>query len=104
MDRWPKTHAHAAQCLYDSIKMKNNRRGFTLTEILLVSCMFAAISLAVFNAFSNGFKLWARGQHVMVEGNMAIFLDRFAQDLRQTVLITGIPFKGDSTQISFPAI
>ena len=84
--------------------MNNRRSGFTLTEILLVSCMFAVISLAVFNAFSNGFKLWARGQHVMVEGDMAMFLDRIAEDLRGTVLISGIPFKGDSTQLSFPAI
>ena len=84
--------------------MNNRRRGFTLTEILLVSAMFAVISLAVFNAFSNGFKLWARGQHVMVEGDTAIFLDRFAEDLRQTVIISGIPFKGTGTEISFPAI
>ena len=84
--------------------MKNPRQGFTLTEILLVSAMFAVISLAVFNAFSNGFKLWARGQHVMVEGDMSIFLDRISEDLRQTVIISGIPFKGNSTQISFPAI
>jgi prepilin-type N-terminal cleavage/methylation domain-containing protein len=84
--------------------MKSQNKGFTLTEILLVSAMFAVISMAVFNAFSNGFKLWARGQHVMVEGDTAIFLDRFSEDLRQTALITGIPFKGDSTQLSFPAV
>jgi prepilin-type N-terminal cleavage/methylation domain-containing protein len=84
--------------------MNNHRRGFTLTEVLLVSAMFAVISLAVFNAFSNGFKLWARGQHVMVEGNIAMFLDRIADDVRQTVIITGIPFKGNSTELSFPAI
>lgn len=84
--------------------MKHRRQGFTLTEVLLVSCMFAVISLAVFNAFSNGFKLWARGQHVMVEGDMAIFLERIAEDLRGTVIISGIPFKGNSTELSFPAI
>src|SRR5580658_1039411 len=84
--------------------MKNRRRAFTLVEILLVCAMFAVISLAVFNAFSNGFKLWARGQHVLVEGDMAIFLDRIAEDLRQTVIITGIPFKGIETEVSFPAI
>lgn len=72
--------------------------------MLLVSAMFAVISLAVFNAFSNGFKLWARGQHVMAEGNTAIFLDRFNEDLRQTAVISGVPFKGDSTEISFPAV
>lgn len=75
-----------------------------MTEVLLVSCMFAVISLAVFNAFSNGFKLWARGQHVMVEGDMAIFLDKIGEDLRGTVSITGIPFKGNGTVVSFPAI
>lgn len=84
--------------------MNNRHRGFTLTEVLLVSAMFAVISLAVFNAFSNGFKLWARGQHVMVEGDTAIFLDRLSEDLRQTVLISGIPFKGDTSELSFPAI
>ena len=84
--------------------MKNHRPGFTLTEVLLVSCMFALISLAVFNAFSNGFKLWARGQHVMVEGDMAIFLDKIGEDLRGAVTITGIPFKGNSMEVSFPAI
>ena len=35
---------------------------------------------------------------------MAMFLDRMGEDLRQTVTITGIPFKGDSEQVSFPAI
>ncbi len=84
--------------------MKDHRRGFTLTEVLLVSAMFLIISIAVFNAFSNGFKLWARGQRVLVEGYTAIFLDQFAGDLRQTVLISGIPFKGSSQELSFPAI
>lgn len=84
--------------------MKKGYRGFTLTEVLLVSAMLALISLAVFNAFSNGFKLWARGEHVMVEGDTAMFLDRIAEDLRQVSLISGIPFKGEATQLSFPAV
>ena len=84
--------------------MKNRSRGFTLTEILLVSAMFAVFSLAVFNAFSNGFKLWARGQHVMAEGDMSIFLERIGEDLRSVITITGIPFKGGSVELSFPAI
>lgn len=73
-------------------------------EILLVTAMITVISLAVYNAFSNGFKLWARGQHVTVEGDMSIFLDRISGDLRQTVLMSTIPFKGNSEELSFPAI
>ena len=84
--------------------MRNRKYGFTLVEVLLVSAMFAVISLAVFNAFSNGFKLWARGQHVMVEGNLSIFLDRIGEDLRSTVINSNIPFKGQSTEFSFPAL
>ncbi len=84
--------------------MKKNHLAFTLTEVLLVSAMFAVISLAVFNAFANGFKLWARGEQVMVEGDMAIFLDRIGEDLRGVVTISGIPFKGNSTELAFPAI
>lgn len=84
--------------------MKTRQHGFTLTEVLLVSTMFAVISLSVFNAFSNGFKLWARGQHVMVEGDMAILLERMAEDLRSIVTFNGIPFKGSSAELSFPAV
>jgi prepilin-type N-terminal cleavage/methylation domain-containing protein len=79
-------------------------RAFTLTEILLVSALFALISLAVFNSFSNGFKLWARGQHLIVEGDIAILLDKMAEDLRGVVTISDIPFIGSATQVSFPSV
>ena len=58
---------------------------------------------AVFNAFSNGFKLWARGQHVMVEGYTAIFLDRYPR-IAPDGYHQRHPFKGNSTKLSFPAI
>ena len=70
----------------------------------MVSVLFAVISLAVFNSFSNGFKLWARSQHLIVEGDIAIFLDKMDEDLRGVVTISGIPFTGSSAQLSFPAI
>jgi hypothetical protein len=84
--------------------MNNNRKSFTLTEVLLASAMFALISLAVFHAFANGLRLWGRGEHVLVEGDMAIFLERMAEDLRQTATISGIPFKGTGNEVSFPSI
>lgn len=84
--------------------MKKYNRGFTLTEVLLIASMFAVISLSVFNAFSNGFKLWAKGEQVLVDGNVNIFLDKMAEDVRGVVKISGIPFKGEGTEVSFPAI
>ncbi|MBF0505007.1 MAG: prepilin-type N-terminal cleavage/methylation domain-containing protein [Candidatus Omnitrophica bacterium] len=84
--------------------MKKYCQAFTLTEILLVSALFAVISLAVFNAFSNGFKLWAHTEHLLVEGDIAIFLDKIDEDLREVVNMNTISFSGSSARLSFPAI
>ena len=40
----------------------------------------------------------------MVEGDIAILLDKMGEDLRSVVTIGGIPFTGSSAQLSFPAI
>jgi type II secretory pathway pseudopilin PulG len=83
--------------------MKKNK-AFTLTEILLVSVLFSLIGITVFNAFSNGIKLWARGERLVVESNIGLFLDQLGQDARDVPLITGIPLRGTGNRISFPTI
>lgn len=84
--------------------MKLKSQAFTLIEVLLVSSLIAIVSLAVFRSFSNGLKLWNRAERLNREAEVAIFLDKMAEDLRSTQLISGISFKGTATKVSFPAI
>lgn len=84
--------------------MKLNLKSFTLIEVLLVSTLIAVLGLAVFQSFANGLKLWSRAQRLNREADVAIFLDKMGVDLRSSVSITGIGFKGTSEKVSFPAI
>ena len=83
---------------------KRLRAGFTLVEILLVVSMVAMISISLYTAFSNGFKLWARGQHFVMEEDIAIFFDKIGEDLRNSFQYSLIAFKGRERSISFPTV
>jgi hypothetical protein len=84
--------------------MKFKSKAFTLVEILLVSSLVAVLGIAVYRSFSNGLKLWAKVQRINRGAETTIFLERFAEDLRVSVGISNILFKGTPTKISFPAI
>lgn len=79
-----------------------NRKAFTLIEILIVTALVAAVSVAIANAFSNGLKLWARADRLTQQTQAGIFIDKFSEDLRQTHPISTLRFKGRSTEIQFP--
>ena len=84
--------------------MRKRSKAFTLIEVLLVSSLVAILGLATFHSFGNGLKLWGRAERLNREAEVAIFLDKMAEDLRSTVMASNIAFKGSFTQISFPAI
>ena len=73
-------------------------------EVLLTAILVSLVGLAVFQAFNNGVKLWARSKGLDHDLGMAMFLERLGDDLRSTTPITGIPFKGIGSKVSFPAI
>ncbi len=83
--------------------MKPKSDAFTLVEVLLVSSLVALVSLAIFRCFGNGLKLWGKAQHLNREAEVVIFLDKMAEDLRSTVVMSGFNFKGTAQQLSFPA-
>jgi len=80
------------------------RRGFTFIEIMLVTAIFAALSGAIFTCLSNGIKLWERGRQLMVQEDAAIFLDRFAADLRNTFNYSRFSFSGGEFAVAFPTV
>ena len=73
-------------------------------EVLLVAAMTAVIAVTVLGAFSNGLKLWNRSNRLVVESDIAIFFDKMGEDLRDVQVISTIPFKGITTETSFPTI
>ena len=88
----------------NGVMRKNTPQGFTLMEMLLVTSLIAVIAIAVFGAFSNGLKVWARGVVLGHEGDMAIGVDKISEDLRSILSISSIPFKGTQMRMSFPAV
>ena len=80
------------------------RRAFTFIEIMLVTVMFASLSLAIFTCLSNGIKLWERGKQLMAEEDTAIFFDRFSSDLRNTLNYSKLSFTGEEGGLSFPTV
>lgn len=85
------------------VPSQKSRRGFTLIEILLTVSLMSLCSLAIYNVFSSGVKLWARAQYFSVEQDISIFLDKFSEDLRNSFYYTGIKFNGMQSQLTVPA-
>lgn len=65
---------------------RGKRRGFTLAETLVVSCIIAVIALAVYGVLRSGLKAWQRASQEMPEEDMCLFLDKFASDLRNSFI------------------
>ncbi len=84
--------------------MRFKVKAFTLVEVLLVSSLLAIVGIVIFRSFNNGLKLWAKAQRLNRETEVAIFLDKIAEDLRSTIVISGLDYKGTNSQVSFPAI
>lgn len=76
----------------------------TFVEILIVSALFAVISLALYNVFSNGIRIWQRAQNVVREEEIVIFFEKITKDLNNAYNYAGIPFEGTRNKFSFPSI
>ncbi len=82
----------------------SRRNGFTLIEMLLVVSLLAVISLAVFQAFANGLKIWKKGYEARTEKDIFIFFEKLSQDLHNSFVYSLIPFDGKESAIAFSAI
>jgi prepilin-type N-terminal cleavage/methylation domain-containing protein len=84
--------------------MRRSVKAFTLVEVLLVSAIIAGVGVAVFQAFTNGLKLWTRTQQLNHQAEIAMLFDKMGEDLRSAILITGINFKGTETDMIWPSV
>ncbi|OGX07473.1 MAG: hypothetical protein A2Z88_07210 [Omnitrophica WOR_2 bacterium GWA2_47_8] len=85
------------------IKNRASFSAFTLVEILLVVSLVTMISLTLYNAFSNGLKLWSRSQHLSVEEDIAIFFEKINEELDNSYAFSKFYFKGRTNSFAFPS-
>ena len=78
------------------INMPNREKhtGLSLIEILIVMVIMSFISLAVYANLNSGIKIWQRINKPRPEEDLNIFLDRFAQDIKNALNFQGLDFLG----------
>ena len=81
-----------------------NQFGFSITEMLLVVGLFSVLSIAVYQTFSNGLKIWDYGTKFFAEEDVFIFLEKISEDLQNTLKHSSIEFKGEDNFVEFATI
>ncbi len=76
--------------------------GFTLVEMLLVAAILSVLGLTLGAAVNNGVNIWNTINGVSFDGDIAIFFDKIAFDIRNTMDYQGIDFYGEKELLSLP--
>jgi prepilin-type N-terminal cleavage/methylation domain-containing protein len=84
--------------------IKNNRRAFTMIELMVVTVILAVISFAIYSLLSNGLKIWKRVNQPIFEEDIDIFLEKYTHDLRNCAKFSGIKFIGAPDRLEFATI
>lgn len=83
---------------------KENKRGFTFVELVIVTAIISVISLAIYTTFNNGVKIWQRMNAEILEQDLGIFFEKFSSDLRNSFEFAGLSFSGKEDNIEFPTL
>lgn len=78
--------------------------GLTFVEVLITCFMVALIGVAVYSSLNNGLKAWARVGQKLPEEDVAIFFDKFFNEVSNSFKYPRIGFIGNQTYFSFPTI
>ncbi|MEK7850184.1 MAG: type II secretion system protein GspJ [Candidatus Omnitrophota bacterium] len=81
-----------------------NKNGLTFVEVLITCFMVALIGIAVYSSLNNGIRAWQRVQQKMPEEDIAIFFDKFLNDVSNSFQYPQISFSGNQTYVAFPAM
>jgi prepilin-type N-terminal cleavage/methylation domain-containing protein len=78
--------------------------GLTLIELLIVTSILAVTSMAVYSVFSSGIKIWQAATKSMPEEDLAIFLEKFTSDLRNSFKFKDVNFVGTRSSVEFATL
>ena len=70
------------------------KTGVTFVELLVVTCLLAALSLATYSLISAGVRVYKKVNSDVPSIEAAIFLERFSFDLRNSFTYKDIEFTG----------
>jgi prepilin-type N-terminal cleavage/methylation domain-containing protein len=84
--------------------ISNDKKAFTLVELLIVTAMLGVVSLTVYAIFNNGFKIWQRVNQPLAQEDIDIFLDKWTIDLRNCLKIQGISLTGNKNSLEIPTL
>lgn len=91
--------------LLNNKRLIQRRNGFTLLELIISSLLIALVLLAVYTAFSNGLKIWARTNQVFMGKEQSfIALERMARDVHNIVSFSPITIDCKANYIFFPSL
>ena len=76
----------------------------TFIELTIVVSLISLLSLAIFNALSNGIKIWNKSNQLVLEEDVSIFFDKLTSDLHNAIIFSKLDFDGGETRFTFPAI
>ena len=77
-------------------------RGFTFVELMLVTAILGVTGLALYGTFTSGINIWKRITQRSELEDINLFFEKISFDLRNSMKLTGMRFRGGRTQLSFP--
>ncbi len=86
------------------MKTLKRTNGLTLLETILVSSLISIVALTLYNALSNGLKVWDRVHQFVIEEDIALFLNEISEELHNAYVMEEMPFEGQPHRIAFPTI
>jgi len=94
--------SHKSQVKAD--KPDSKARGLTFIELVIVTSMLAVVGLALYATFSAGLRILKKTQAPIAEEDMAVFLDKFAVDVRNSHAVKPLLFHGTKETVEFPTL
>jgi len=82
-----------------------SRAGFTLVEVVITAVIFSIIAIGIAGTFLSGLNLWGRAKGAGVfNKNVVLNMELLARELRSSVYIPQIKYKGSREEVSFAIV